>query len=273
MIVYQLYFQQKLSYVMSLRQELAAILMDHAADMRDQTYRTILDQFAKIPDHRDPVAANELQRELNRIKDRNTLLHDALDHTEYELQHALNEKIRLEKSLQHLTDKFDRLEKWESDQSWIMYHRLYLEEKKYRQSQQTLRQEKNYQRKLILSLQQHNLPIPIRPAWTNHPTGASLDAEQEGGILEGVSNLFETYHTQYQSMNPPERYVLSGPTREWLAQEYLRSVAGTVHPNSPTFYLNQIEADDMDTPYFPEQTAQMISQDLVHFFLNFQPDG
>lgn len=50
---------------MSLRQELAAILMDHADEMPEQTYMTILNKLAKIPDHKDPIGAADLQKQLD----------------------------------------------------------------------------------------------------------------------------------------------------------------------------------------------------------------
>ena len=50
---------------MSFRQELAAILMDHADEMPEQTYMTILDKLAKIPNHKDPIAAADLQKQLD----------------------------------------------------------------------------------------------------------------------------------------------------------------------------------------------------------------
>ena len=50
---------------MSLRQELAAILMDHSEEMSEQTYMTILNKLAKIPDHKDPIGAADLQKQLD----------------------------------------------------------------------------------------------------------------------------------------------------------------------------------------------------------------
>ena len=50
---------------MSLRQELAVILMDHSDEMPEQTYMDILNKLGAIPDHRDPIGAADLQKQLN----------------------------------------------------------------------------------------------------------------------------------------------------------------------------------------------------------------
>ncbi len=42
---------------MSLRQELAVILMDHSDERPEQTYMDILNKLGAIPDHRDPIGA------------------------------------------------------------------------------------------------------------------------------------------------------------------------------------------------------------------------
>ena len=38
----------------SLRQELAAILMDYTDEISDQSYRDILQRLSEIPNHKDP---------------------------------------------------------------------------------------------------------------------------------------------------------------------------------------------------------------------------
>jgi len=53
----------------SIRQELAAILMDHTRDIPEQTYIDILNKLAAIPDHEDPKSAKELQIELEKERD------------------------------------------------------------------------------------------------------------------------------------------------------------------------------------------------------------
>ena len=63
---------------MSLRQELAVILMDHVDGMRDDTYKNILESLGKIPDHKDPTSALELQKELKRQQSEYQLLEDNL---------------------------------------------------------------------------------------------------------------------------------------------------------------------------------------------------
>ena len=70
----------------SIRQELAAILMDFTDEMTDQSYREILSRLSKIPDHKDPKKAFEIQKELDAaievtsmLKDENEVLSDELD--------------------------------------------------------------------------------------------------------------------------------------------------------------------------------------------------
>jgi len=53
----------------SLRQELAAILMDYTDDIPEQTYIDILNKLAAIPAHNDPRSAKELQIELEKETD------------------------------------------------------------------------------------------------------------------------------------------------------------------------------------------------------------
>lgn len=63
---------------MSLRQELAAILMDHTDGMKDSTYKAILDELGKIPADRDPAEAKALQQELTATQKRNHQLEDTI---------------------------------------------------------------------------------------------------------------------------------------------------------------------------------------------------
>ena len=49
----------------SMKQELAAILIQYADRMDDTLYKNILEDLAKIPNHKDPKAAAEIQKELD----------------------------------------------------------------------------------------------------------------------------------------------------------------------------------------------------------------
>ena len=70
----------------SLRQELAAILMDYTDEISDQSYRDILQRLSEIPNHKDPKKANEIQKQLDKtieitsmLKDENEILSEELD--------------------------------------------------------------------------------------------------------------------------------------------------------------------------------------------------
>lgn len=70
---------------MSLRQELAAILMEHSGEMPEQTYMNILNKLGQIPDHRDPIGAEDLQKQLDTCR-------EELKESEEEIE-ALREQI------------------------------------------------------------------------------------------------------------------------------------------------------------------------------------
>jgi len=70
----------------SLRQELAAILMDYTEEISDQSYRDILQRLSEIPNHKDPKKAHEIQNQLDKtieitsmLKDENEILSEELD--------------------------------------------------------------------------------------------------------------------------------------------------------------------------------------------------
>ena len=49
----------------SVKQEVAAILMDYTDKIPEQDYIDILNRLGKIPDHKDPKKATEIQKELD----------------------------------------------------------------------------------------------------------------------------------------------------------------------------------------------------------------
>lgn len=53
----------------SIKQEVAAILMNYTDHMSEETYMAILNELGKIPDHKDPKKAAELQKELDQVKE------------------------------------------------------------------------------------------------------------------------------------------------------------------------------------------------------------
>lgn len=73
----------------SIKQEVAAILMDYTDHMTEDAYMAILNELSKIPDHRDPKTAVELQKELDTatkqlysVEEQEELLRDELARAE-----------------------------------------------------------------------------------------------------------------------------------------------------------------------------------------------
>ena len=60
----------------SLKQEVAAILMDYTDDIPEQAYIDILNRLGKIPDHKDPRKAAEIQKDLDEANQNVSMLED-----------------------------------------------------------------------------------------------------------------------------------------------------------------------------------------------------
>jgi hypothetical protein len=54
----------------SVKQEVAAILMDYTDKIQDEVYISILNELAAIPDHKDPKKACEIQKEFDNTKNK-----------------------------------------------------------------------------------------------------------------------------------------------------------------------------------------------------------
>ena len=76
----------------SLKQEVAAILMDYTESIPEQVYMDILNRLGQIPDHKDPRKAAEIQKELDEANQSVSMLEDERDllieevHNEKELR-------------------------------------------------------------------------------------------------------------------------------------------------------------------------------------------
>ncbi len=76
----------------SVKQEVAAILMDYTDKIPEQVYMDILNRLGKIPDHKDPKKATEIQKELDGANESLSMLEDERDllieevHNEKELR-------------------------------------------------------------------------------------------------------------------------------------------------------------------------------------------
>lgn len=60
----------------SLKQEVAAILMDYTDNIPEQVYMNILNRLGKIPDHKDPRKAAEIQKDLDEANQNVSMLED-----------------------------------------------------------------------------------------------------------------------------------------------------------------------------------------------------
>ena len=60
----------------SLKQEVAAILMDYTDKIPEQVYMNILNRLGQIPDHKDPRKAAEIQKDLDEANQNVSMLED-----------------------------------------------------------------------------------------------------------------------------------------------------------------------------------------------------
>ena len=102
----------------SVKQEVAAILMDYTDIIPDQVYIQILERLGQIPDHKDPKKAIEIQQELNQANSRLEILDD----TQFELEECkrdyemLNEEFEDQKiELYESKKNFEYLSKFFTD--------------------------------------------------------------------------------------------------------------------------------------------------------------
>ena len=155
---------------MSVRQEVAAILMDYTDQLTDEVYRSILDRLAKIPEHTD--APPHLQRELFTLKQRYQILMESLEHAEEDLG--------------FLEDRNDGLS--ENNFFFRSLASEYLD--KMTLYQTTLHKEQHYIRKITHYLDEIHVTQPSRPLWKKTVCGVHLDPDIEDDTLESIQLLF-----------------------------------------------------------------------------------
>lgn len=88
----------------SVKQEVAAILMDYTDNMPEDVYMDILKRLGQIPDHKDPKAAIEIQKELDRISEKCEYLEEENECITSELEEADKQLEETYKQLEE-TDK------------------------------------------------------------------------------------------------------------------------------------------------------------------------
>ena len=69
----------------TLRQEVAAMMMDYAQQMPDQTYQDILGELSKIPDSRDPHDTKVYLDRIQELEECKDILEDTLTDREAEV--------------------------------------------------------------------------------------------------------------------------------------------------------------------------------------------
>tara|TARA_Y100000389_G_scaffold196752_1_gene230200 strand:+ start:3805 stop:4746 length:942 start_codon:yes stop_codon:yes gene_type:complete len=73
----------------SVKQEVAAILMDYTDKIPEQIYMEILNKLGQIPDHKDPKKAVEIQKELDETKENLSMLEDEREILTEEIQNEI----------------------------------------------------------------------------------------------------------------------------------------------------------------------------------------
>ena len=101
----------------SLRQELAAILMDYTDKIPEHTYMEILYRLGEIPDHKDPMKASELLSQLEKERELREMAEDEKEVIMEELEedrdyiHFLEKRMKVISEILSSTvkyvDKFD----------------------------------------------------------------------------------------------------------------------------------------------------------------------
>lgn len=211
---------------MSLRQELAVILMDHVDGMRDSTYKNILEELGKIPDHKDPTSALELQKELKRQQSENRMLEDSIFDCQDQLD-AQEQYIRnANASLTLMTYRVVRLEneyRLERHRN-IDLHRRVL----------------NYQK--LLKVPKSSCSSKEMYSITDIPTGVYFATDQlERSSLKAVQDMFTQYDRLYKDRMWADKMLWFKRNEKKSAEIYslqhtLDSLTKKLQPVKP-FYL------------------------------------
>ena len=93
----------------SVKQEVAAILMDFTEQMPEDVYMEILRQLGNIPDHKDPKTAAEIQKELDRVSKENTELDEENDLLREEVKNLRDERDELCVCMNNMAFKMERV--------------------------------------------------------------------------------------------------------------------------------------------------------------------
>jgi hypothetical protein len=176
---------------MSLRQEVAAILMDHTDGMQEATYKAILDELGKIPADRDPAEAKDLQKELTAQGERTRQLEDDVYQYQEQYQFVVRENQRLHTySLQESVAHTITRRKLDSQTQAAILSRLRNVEL-YRRLHQMA---KAIKQPGLLSPEDRKLY-----SLTIIPTGVYFDNDAlEKDTLKAVQELFSKYQSRYE---------------------------------------------------------------------------
>ena len=93
----------------SVKQEVAAILMDFTEQMPEDVYMEILRQLGNIPDHKDPKTAAEIQKEFDRVSKENTELDEENDLLREEVENLREETDQLCGVVSNMAFKTERV--------------------------------------------------------------------------------------------------------------------------------------------------------------------
>ena len=215
---------------MSVRQEVAAILMDHAESIPDATYRDILEALGRIPEERDPTSNQDLRHELESLQQRHEGLEYQLEDYQEMIFEMTRKKERLARDLRE-----------EQLQQQRVARILYCSR---RQFSEEMKEMLHYQRHLLWKLRQAGVePPPYR--------GGREEVEEDlDEYLDGVSILMES-EQETEPTESKEVYVT------WRPSE-VEFVDDTVRDDD-----SLSDAGPYDLPHLmPEVTQYLLSERL-----------
>ena len=196
---------------MSVRQEVAAILMDHAEVIPDANYRDILEALGRIPEERDPTSNRDLRHELESLQQRYVRLEYQLEDYQELVYEMACEKERITRDLREEQLQQQRVAR--------------MLDCSRRQFSKEMKEMLHYQRHLLWKLRQAGVePPPYR-------CGRKEVEEDLDEYLDGVSILMESKEECIDDMVSDDDSLsdagpYDSPQWELVVTQYLLSESG-----------------------------------------------
>lgn len=176
---------------MSVRQEVAGILFDHAKQMSDATYQSILEAVGQIPESQDPLGAADIREELRSLRSRNAALEARVDGLEEDLEDEHAAMLRWRGVFTRSESMWERehAENAEYNEKAEMYD--YLREE-FDTMMMERREELHYSRKCQIALQEAGLEVPEPTEFTPERFGVDLplDEKAEAEVYACIRELW-----------------------------------------------------------------------------------